>query len=306
MRQLKMAGLGMAFLLFFSACGKTQQIQIAGSTTMQPLMEILADDYARMQNGVKLDVRGGGSRLGISLLSEGKLDIAMTSNDIEGTILENLANPDFEDVPIAYDGIAIVVHQKNNLDKVTLEQLSGLFSGKIKNYREIGGPDLKVIPIIRNDNSGTALFMKNHILRKLDAGEKVFEENKNLEYASYSLVARDNKNVSDLVQINLGGIGFMGMVCAGMDEKKMKINVVSYARKEGEPFITPSVKSVHDGSYKLSRPLKLVYRPNNPLVDAFIVYALSERGQNRVVAAGHLRTSRATVEVRAKRINPGE
>lgn len=301
MNMKKMFVLVLGVLLIASSCSKKKMLKVTGSETMFPMMQILADDFKRSQDQIGLEVKGGGSKYGISQLLAGKTDIAMTSNSVEGTIIDKLADSSFEELAIAYDGIAIVVNKNNSLKKVTLSQLSDIFSGKIKNFSEIGGPDLPIHPVIRNDYSGTAAFMKKHILRKLDLSLKEYDQNKDLEYVKQAIIAKDNQNMTKIIEKTPGGIGYMGMVCAGIDIEKAKMKTLAYAVQESDPFVLPSVKNVHSGLYKLARPLKIVYQPGNSMIDTFVSYALSERGQNRIVAAGHLRTSRETIEVRAKK-----
>lgn len=300
-KTIEWAASGILIAIAVTGCDTRKRLQITGSETMKPVMEILSDDFYRAQEKIALEVKGGGSRFGIEQLAEGKIDIAMTSNSVEGTIFDKVSRSSFEELPIAYDGIAIVVNKQNPLKKITLSQLSDIFSGKIKNFKEVGGPDLAITPVIRNDYSGTSAFMKKHILRRLDLSFEDFQNNRELEYSKNAKIAKDNGDMTRIIKETPGGIGYMGMVCAGIDTKKEKLKALSYARRENESFVEPSVKNVHSGKYKLARPLKIVYRPGNANVDNFVNYALSERGQNRIVAAGHLRTSRETIEVRAKK-----
>ncbi|HMV36563.1 MAG TPA: substrate-binding domain-containing protein, partial [Turneriella sp.] len=132
-------------------CSKRQEILISGSETMKDAIALLAEEYNKSQKKYEAKVGGGGSKAGIEDLTLSRIDIAMTSNEIKETHLEALADiSKFEKVEIGYDGLAIVVHNTNKVKQIHLSQYAGILSGKITNWKELGGDDMAILPVVRN------------------------------------------------------------------------------------------------------------------------------------------------------------
>ncbi len=302
---MKRVSILIVFLLtitFFASC-KKYNLEISGSETMYPMLQILADDFNSSQRKVRLAVYGGGSKLGIKRLVMGQVAIAASSNDIEETVLNQLADIDiFERLTIAFDGIAIVTNKKNSIKKLHLAQLSDIFSGKIKNWKEVGGEDMAIKVIIRNDKSGTASYMKKHVLQKKDLGELIHIKFKNLAYTKNAIVVKNNRNMAALIAKNKGAIGYMGMGSA-VTEGKKKVKIIKYSRLKVGPYHAPSVETVEYRKYQLSRPLMLIYKADkNPAVKKLKDYLFSKRGQNRIYTSGYLESLFKEIRVRARRI----
>lgn len=152
---------------------KKEPLLITGSETMHTLLNVVAAGYAKKNPNVEVTVQGGGSFEGIEKLFEGKTDIAASSRTLtpeEQTQFERKGR--FENVLIGYDGIAVVVNPANSVSKLTLEQISKIFSGEIKDWSQVGGKPGPIHVVLRNDKSGTASYFETHILRQRDLGEK--------------------------------------------------------------------------------------------------------------------------------------
>lgn len=289
-----------AMLVF--GCGKKQQILIAGSETMKDVIAILAEDFNKAQSKYEAKVDGGGSKAGIEDLTLGRIDIAMTSNDIKETHLDALADiSKFEKVDIGYDGLAIVVHPANKVKQIHLSQYASILSGKITNWKELGGDDMMILPVLRNRQSGTEAFVREHVLRRKDLGEAVYAAFRNTEYSRTATIKRDNKEILDFVANNPGAIAYMGVGVA-KSEGKGRIRILDYAQTKEGPFLQPTIENIQSGQYRLSRSLSLVYVPDNSRKDAFIAYALSEAGQKKILEYEYMQAAPNTILVIEKRI----
>ncbi|EKD26706.1 MAG: hypothetical protein ACD_79C01052G0001, partial [uncultured bacterium] len=144
-------------LLSFNCFSKGNDIQIKGSDTMVNLAQNWAENKMETNPEVLIAVTGGGSGTGFASLINGSATIAMTSREIKEKEIslanKNGINPN--QIKVALDGLAVVVHPSNPVDKLTIEQLGQIFTSKIKNWKELGGPDLKIVILSREVNSGT-------------------------------------------------------------------------------------------------------------------------------------------------------
>lgn len=284
-------------------CHKRQKILISGSETMQSMIRILADGFNSKQTKYEVKVTGGGSKLGIDDVTHGRVDIAMTSNDISETHLAALADISrFEKVEVGYDGMAVVVHPANPVKQVDMLQFSQILSGKITNWKELGGTDMEIIPVLRNSNSGSEAYIREHVLRRKDLGDAVYSAFKDAEYTRIAVTKRDNREIFAFIGANPGAIAYMGVGVA-KSEGKGKIKILDYALLKEGPYLQPTVENIQSGKYRLSRPLALVYVADNGKKDAFVAYALSEEGQKKVLEYDYMQAAPTTVVVIEKRVN---
>ncbi len=149
-------------------------IQIKGSDTMVNLAQAWAENYMEMNPGNFIAVTGGGSGTGISSLISGTCDIAMCSRNIKDKeiALANKRGVSPLEIKAALDGLAVVVNPKNPVDKLTIDQLADIFTGRVTNWKELGGEDKKIVILSREVNSGTHVYFKEHVLRKNDPNSK--------------------------------------------------------------------------------------------------------------------------------------
>jgi phosphate transport system substrate-binding protein len=257
----------------FAGQGKND-IQIKGSDTMVNLGQAWAEKYMESNAGDFVAVTGGGSGTGLSSLISGTCDIAMSSRNIKDKEIalakQKGINP-FE-IKVALDGLAVVVNPKNPVNKLTIEQLAGIFTGKIKNWKEVGGQDLKIVVLSREVNSGTHVYFKEHVLRKGDANSKE-------EFAADALMLSSSQAIADEVAQNPSAVGYYGMGYISVKQKPIMV-----ARDEKSEYITPSIENVTNGKYPISRPLFL-YTNAEPLglVKKFVDFVLSKEGQDIVL-----------------------
>ncbi|TGK50034.1 phosphate ABC transporter substrate-binding protein [Leptospira kanakyensis] len=285
----------------FVACKDKQTLKVAGSETMNSMMRYLGTEYEKVNSNARVTVEGGGSESGIDRLRKGEIDMAVSSRDLNQAEFDDLRKTgNLEKVRLAYDGVALVVNPKNVVTKLNLIQTSDIFSGKIKNWKEVGGADAPISIVIRNDKSGTQDYFQNHILKRKDLGLNEFNEYKSNVFTKDAKIVKDNAEMSKFIQENPNSIGYMGMGSA-IVENKDKLKTVDYAKTAKDPFVSPSVRNVYDRKYKLARELFIIYKTDQgDKIDAFVTFLTSEQGQVAVLQSGYLRASLPEVEVSAE------
>ena len=257
----------------FAAAGKNS-IQIKGSDTMVNLAQAWAERYMEENPGDFVAVTGGGSGTGLSSLISGTCSIAMSSRNIKEKEIALAKQKGVEpyEIKVALDGLAVVVNPANPVGKLTIDQLADIFSGKITNWKEVGGKDEKIVILSREVNSGTHVYFKEHVLRKGKADGKE-------EFAPSALLLSSSQAIADEVSGNSAAIGYYGM---GYISNKQK--AISVAKDIKSEYVAPTIENVLSGKYPISRPL-FCYSNGEPhdLIKKFVDYTLSKEGQEIVV-----------------------
>ncbi len=272
-RGLLILAVVMLFSLVFAAPDKNS-IQIKGSDTMVNLGQAWAEKYMELNPGDFIAVTGGGSGTGLSSLISGTCDIAMSSRNIKEKEIalakQRGINP--YEIKVGLDGLAVVANPKNLVAKLTEEQIAGIFTGKISNWKDVGGSDQKIVILSREVNSGTHVYFKEHILRRNDPNSKE-------EFAPSALLLSSSQAIADEIAGNPAAVGYYGM---GYISAKQKAILV--AKDEKSEFVAPTIENVINGKYPISRPL-LIYTNGQPqgLVKKFIDFCLAKEGQDIVL-----------------------
>jgi phosphate transport system substrate-binding protein len=250
-------------------------IQIKGSDTMVNLGQAWAEEFMNEHPDASIAVTGGGSGTGIAALINGTCDIAEASRDMKPQEWEQAkkAGHDVHEFKVAVDALAVVVNPSNPVKELTFDQLSGIFTGKITNWNEVGGKDQKILVLSRDRNSGTHVYFLEHVLRK--GNEKGPEQ-----YAPSTLMLPSTQAIIDEVAQSDSTIGYVGL---GYVSPKVK--TVAVAKKSGEPFVQPSKADAMNKTYPIARPL-LFYTATDPqgAEKTFVDFVLSEKGQKIVEA----------------------
>ena len=247
--------------------------RIKGSDTCLPLSQKEAESFMKAQSGTSVTVTGGGSGVGIAALIEGTTDIAQSSRAIKFDEKQKMqeGGKTVKEVTIAYDALAIVVHPQNKVTNLTREQLEGIFTGKIKNWKELGGDDLAIIPYARETSSGTYEFIKEYVLL-----------NKNYVNGIMSMPATGA--IIQSVSQTRGAIGYVGLAYLNASVKAIH---VSYDK--GKTHIEPTVANAKNNTYPIVRPLYYYYATRSEsLVKPLIDYILSPEGQQIVADVGFI------------------
>lgn len=260
----------LAFMSVSCAASGNNSIQVKGSDTMVNLVQAWAEKYMEHNPGSFVAVTGGGSGTGLSSLISGTCDIAMSSRNIKATEValaeKRGINPN--EIKAALDGLAVVVNPENPVDRLTVDELAAVFTGRIVNWKELGGRDEKIVILSREVNSGTHVYFKEHVLRKNDPGSQE-------EFAPGALMLSSSQAIADEVAGNSAAIGYYGMGYISASQKP-----VAVAQERGGEHVLPLIENVMNGTYPISRPLFL-YTNGVPasLVGEFVDFALSPEGQ---------------------------
>ena len=256
-------------------CGsgrRGETITLKGSDTMVILGQRWAEVYMETHKGVVIQVTGGGSGTGIAALINGTTDVAQSSRSIKSEeqkqIDDRYDEPPHETV-VARDGLAIYVSESNPLKEVTIAQLKAIYTGQTKNWKELGGPDAPIVPYGRENNSGTYVYFKEHVLE-------------NADFAAEIQTLPGTAAVVNAVAQDKNAIGYGGAAYAkGVSELGVK-------KDDATPAVKPTLATVLDGSYPISRPLFWYTRqaPEGALLE-FVTWALSAEGQKIVTDVGY-------------------
>ena len=226
--------------------GGTVVIQNKGSDTLVNLALAWAETYMEVYPQVRISVTGGGSGTGIAALINGTVDIANASRKIK---TEEFEAADAQgaapvELVVARDAIAVVVNPANPVERLTLPQLSDIYTGRTTNWQEVGGEDRPVVVLSRESNSGTYVYFLENVVRM---GDKDSE----LLFSPDALLMPSSEGISAEIRQNPNAIGYDGLGYVTPDQK-----VVAVARSgTNEEWVLPSVQTVNDGSYAISRPL---------------------------------------------------
>lgn len=248
-------------------------VTLKGSDTVLPLAQKEAEDLMKSDANTSITVVGGGSGVGITALIDGTTDIAMASRDLktEEKLKFSEAKKEIEEVVIAFDALTVIVNPANGVSKLTREQLEKIFTGEIKNWKDVGGADEKIVAYSRESSSGTYEFFKEEVMAKKN-------------YATDVLSLPATGAIVQAVGQTKGAIGYIGLA---YETKEVKQLAVSY--DQGKTFVEPSIASAKDKSYPISRPLFYMYdKTNAAKVKSIIDYALSDAGQKTVSDIGYI------------------
>lgn len=248
------------------------QLTIKGSETCLQLMDAEVHAYGTAHKDANISLAAGGSGVGITALIDGTTDLAMSSREME--IGEKLKltekKKELKEVHMAYDALSVVVHPKNKVDKLSREQLEDIFTGKITNWKEVGGADKKIVVYSRESSSGTYKFFMEHVMKKKNYAHDVLQLN------SPTLILENVGN-------NEGAIGYVGISTLS---EKTKPLAVSF---DGKNYVKPSLTTAKDKTYPVCRKLYLFYTTDNEAkVKGLVDFILSSEGQKEVEKAGYI------------------
>jgi len=260
------------------AGGAGGSLTIKGSDTLLPLAKSWVEEFQKENPGANITVSGGGSGQGISALINGTTDIADASRKIEDkeTAQAKSKGIDVKEVAVAMDGITIVVNPKNPIKSITVPQLADIYTGKVKNWKEIGGPDLKIVANGRDTSSGTYKYFQEEILKKKDYRADMVSNNANNAIAS---------NVGQ----NEGAIGYIGVAYAAEFTKAGTVKEIPVSFAPGQTPLLPTPDNVHSGKYPISRALyNYVGGEPKGMAKAYLDYVTSDKGQEIVKKEGFI------------------
>jgi phosphate transport system substrate-binding protein len=261
-----------------AAAGRQRAIQDKGSDTMVNLALAWAEAYRVARPDISIAVTGGGSGTGIAALINGTVDIANASREMKESELEearaNGIEP--EEHVVAIDALAVIVNKANLVSQLTIDQLSDIFTGRITNWKELGGDDAMIVLVSRETNSGTHVYFLEEVVRKGDS------ENKDV-FAPQTLLMPSSVGITSEVQRNPHAIGYDGLGYVDPAHEKL----IAVAVDADAPFVLPSVATGADGSYPISRALYMYtdQELEEDIAD-FIAWVRGPEGQQIVADLG--------------------
>lgn len=265
--------------MLFSACGAEKgnpsgdynsdtgtlsgTVTISGSTSVQPIAQDLADIFSETYSGITIEIQGGGSSQGIKDAANGVSDIGNSSRELK----EEEKQLGITEHIIAYDGIAVVVHPANPVIDLTKEQIQKIFKGEIKNWKEVGGSDLEILVVSREESSGTkGAFEELLELQESKDGNTIsFVRND-------ALVADGNGPIKANISSKENAVGYISLGFVDETIKKVSIDKIEC-----------TVENIKNKSYAVSRPfLMLTKGEMAPETKAFMDFILGDEGQEVV------------------------
>ena len=246
------------FVLLATGCQRSRAgITVAGSTSVEPFAELLAEEYMIQHSQSRIYVQGGGSTAGIEAVISHAANIGLSSR----TLMEKEKN--LYPVTIAKDAIAIILHPKNPIQDLLLDQIREVWSGKIKSWKELGGAPHPIVLVTREEGSGTREAFQRFVMEKEDIS---------LE----ALVQDSNGAVRQVVASNPNAIGYISLGLVNDNVKALKISGVE-----------PNMTNIDNGRYTLVRPFLFVFN-EEPIGEAksFLEFVLSPLAQKLLLKEG--------------------
>jgi len=278
----------LATLFFTSSCGPSSSEQTApdsqalyienkGSDTIVNLALAWAENYQDDHPDVRISVTGGGSGTGIASLINGTVDLANASRQIKTEEVEQAKVNGIDPLEhiIARDAIAVIVHPQNPVSRLTLKQISDIYSGKFTNWKEVGGEDRPIVRLSRETNSGTHVYFLETVLRLGNSDDKTL-------FSMDTLLLPSSEGIIAEVRQNPNAIGYDGLGYVPHDLK-----MIAIAETDGGAYVLPSIPTVNDKSYPIARDLYM-YTDGQPegLLKEYLDWIMSDEAQEIVAELG--------------------
>jgi phosphate transport system substrate-binding protein len=271
-------------LLLLTLCSLSQilhaqtKITVKGSDTMVILAQKWAETYMAKNSDVSIQVTGGGTGTGVAALQNNTTDLcnasrAMKDAEVFECVKSFKAKPN--EHKVALDGLAVYVSSSNPVKELTLAQIEAIFTGKITNWKDVGGNDGVISLYSRENSSGTYEFFKEHVLKKKD-------------FAANAQTMPGTAAVLQAVAKDVRGIGYGG-AAYGAGAKHLFVK-----KDDGSEGIQPTETTVQNGSYPISRTLFIYTNPNNEkgAITDYLTWVKSEQGQKVVMDVGYFPLSK--------------
>lgn len=259
-----------------TSSGTASYIENKGSDTIVNLALAWAEKYQSIHKDVRISVTGGGSGTGIAALLNGTVDIANASRQIKDEEVDEAKSKGIDPVEfiIARDAIAVIVNPENPVSQLTLKQISDIYSGKINNWREVGGEDRPIVRLSRETNSGTHVYFLETVLRLGNSEEKTL-------FSMDTLLLPSSEGIIAEVRQNPNAIGYDGLGYVPDDLKMIAI------AEDGGAYVLPAIETVNDKSYPIARDLYM-YTNGEPagVVKEYLDWILSPEAQEIVAELG--------------------
>ncbi len=253
-------------------------ITVNGSSTVQPIVTIAGRIFGKKE-GIRIIVRGGGSSKGVRSVGKGIVDMGNASRDIYPG--EKKKYPDLIAHTIGYDGIAIIVNRDNPVNSLTSEQVIALYTGKIRNWKSLGGRDVRAKLISKEFGRSTLdLFIEHFNMEVKEKNGLMYyrlKEQKKYQGVGAEIIGQNSEAIV-AVSKDPGAIGYVSIGAA--ERAEMKLGTIKRVKLDG---IAPTKENVKNKTYPITRPLNVITKGQpTGKVKKFIEYLYSRSGQNIV------------------------
>lgn len=255
MKSLNQAAAAAALILLLAGCAKpdattpssgtgasstTGSIQVKGSDTLVMLAQSWAQEFMQSHRGISVSVTGGGSSTGITAITNKGADVCNASRSVtpDERAMAAANGVNLVEHVVAQDALSVIINRSNPVTELSLAQLRGIYSGKIRNWNAIGGPDRRIIVNARESSSGTYVFFQEHVLGK------------RTPYSQDAMLQPSNSQIARSVADDAGAIGYVGLGYVTDSVKAVRLKKTPSA-----PAVAANAADVLNGSYPLARPL---------------------------------------------------
>ena len=257
-----------------------ESLVIKGSDTEVQLVSNLAEAFLQKYPGSDVSVTGGGSGVGIAAILNKEIDMANSSRKMKEEELTQAKdkNIDIQEFILAIDGLSIIVHPENTLESLTLDQISKIYKGEIKNWKDVGGQDQEITLYGRQSTSGTYVFFMDNIVKA--------------DYSADMKNMEGSQAIVEAVKTDKSGIGYVGVGYSKDENGQVRedIRVVSVAKEEGSVAVSPlDEEAVKNGEYPIARQIfqYISHVPaKNSLLEKYLLFEASPEGQEIVKKTG--------------------
>lgn len=274
-----------ACLVCLPGCGEPEEtatrgyIKVSSADVAYPYIEESAQKYELTYNEAFVDVGRTTSREALVELSDGLSRLAVLSREPSEEEVEALSAGEaaFISRTVAHDALAVILHGDNPVDELTVGQLRDIFTGKITNWRDVGGKDIAIRPLIRDRNSGTYEVFQDVVME-------------NAEYGASAYPCSTMKALAAIAGSHPGAIGITGLLMTTDTATMRYYKVIRVAEEEGGRYYLPTQDKIHKELYPLRRPLVLCYFKNSMLevnlVSGFVTFLTAVKGQQIAIDEG--------------------
>ncbi|MCB9419156.1 MAG: phosphate ABC transporter substrate-binding protein [Ardenticatenaceae bacterium] len=256
----------------------SRAIQNKGSDTLVNIALAWAETYRDVDPTVSIAVTGGGSGTGIAALVNGTVDIANASRAMKDSEIEEAQANGIDPIEhtVAIDALAVIVHPDNPVSQLTIDQLSDMYTGRITNWKDVGGNDAPIVLLSRETNSGTHVYFLEEVVRKGSS------DNEDI-FAPQTLLMPSSVGITSELRRNPNAIGYDGLGYVDPEHEK----VLLIATDADSSYVPPTAETASSGKYPLARDLYM-YTTGEPtgVVAEYLDWILSAAGQEIVAQLG--------------------
>jgi phosphate transport system substrate-binding protein len=258
----------------FSSADEIKTVRVVGSTTVAPIAARAAEAFSKKNPGIRIVVNGGGSGVGINAVGRGLAEIGMASRHVTDKEKKNFASVHLTDHIVGRDGVACAISSEifnAGVNQLTREQIADIYSGIIKSWKAVGGPDRPILVIDKEKHRGTRHVFMGYVFNDVNARAQ-----------GAKLVTGSNNEERSKIAQSDSAVGMLSAAWLNADVKGL-------ALESGNAFVSPTVENIQSGKYPVIRDLLFITagEPKGILKD-FIDFVRGEAGRSIVTESGYV------------------